>query len=92
MTLYAMREAIGFVILYPHGIFLPNIEKAWCLEIAEDINTWNQRMRYFLTIRVCAEFVKCRIETRSILNNLDVLLGELSRQHLIAVVLDIKMK
>lgn len=43
----------------------------------------------FLTIRVCAGFVKCRMEPRKTLYNLEIVLSELSRQHLITVVLDI---
>lgn len=48
--------------------------------------------RMFLTERVCEEFVKCLMEPRSALNNLEIVLSELSRQHLITVVFDIAMK
>jgi hypothetical protein len=46
----------------------------------------------FWTMKVHAEFVKCEKDFRSILNNLELVLGELSRQQLIFVVLDIAMK
>jgi len=43
-------------------------------------------------MRVRAEFVKCEKDFRSTLDNLEIVLGELSRQQLIFVVLDIAMK
>jgi hypothetical protein len=46
----------------------------------------------FWTMRVRAEFVKCEKDLRSTLDNLVIVLGELSRQQIIFVVLDIAMK
>ena len=43
-------------------------------------------------MRVRAEFVKCEMDFRSTLDNLEIVLGEISRQQLIFVVLDIAMK
>ena len=73
-------------------IFLLNAEQDWSLEVAQDIHTWKIKQEMFWTMRVRAEFVKCEKDFRSTLDNLEIVLGELSRQQLIFVVLDIAMK